>query len=261
MPIQDWTLQATWDFAYRIKADAKIGDGRGSRGPRSTRIYTHYHNFVVKNAVGFNMQALVTKLNIVTGARIVVIGAGFGWSVEWLNANGYIAIAVDPNQYLISKAPTSEETEITTLITAKGRDKNELRIDPSDKIEKPMLDILVRQDGKRTSEILIDEDMKNSGSRRAVWNQFSKNMDYVITENMLSTISDAELIGVANNLDSFKKLQANVPIIHLDTWLNTTGRFDSGYNWKTGAEWRSFFDNSLNLPDHILVNVGSLEVA
>jgi len=258
MPIQDWTLQSTWDNAYKIKADELIGDGKGSL---TNPLRTHYHNFIVKNAVGRTMQRLVAKLNIVIGSRIVVIGAGFGWSVEWLNANGYIAIAVDPNQYLIDKAPTSEETEITTLIDAKGRDKNELRIDPSDQIEKPLLDILVRQDGKRTSETLIDEDMKNNGSRRAVWNQLSKNMDYVITENMLSTLSDAELIDVADNLDKFKKLQANVPIIHLDTWMDTSGRFDTGYNWKTGPEWRAFFDNTLNLPDHILIADGILEVA
>jgi len=260
VPIQDWTLQSTWDNAYKIKADARIGDGRGSRGPRETRLYTHYHNFALKNSASLRMQQLVTKLNIVTGSRIVVIGAGFGWSVEWLNANGYIAIAVDPNQYLITKAPTSEEPEITTLIESTGRDKNELRIDVhGDGKEKPILDILVRQDGKRTSETLIDEEMKNNGSRKAVHNVISKNMDYVITENLLSTLSDAELITVAQNLDSFKKLQANVPIIHLDTWTDESQ--DPDYNWKTGAEWRTFFDNTLNLSDHILVRVGTLEVA
>lgn len=258
MPIQDWTLQSTWDNAYRIKADERIGDGKGSL---TNPLRTHYHNFIVKNAIGRTMQKLVTKLNIVTGSRIVVIGAGFGWSVEWLNANGYVAIAVDPNQYLIDKAPTSEEPEITTLIAAKGRDKNELRIDPSDGQEKPLLDILVRQDGKRTNEILINENMKTDGSRRAVWNQLTNNMDYVITENMLSTLNDAEVIDVADNIEECKKLQAGVTVIHLDTWLDTSGRFDTGYNWKTGPEWRAFFDNTLNLPDHILIADGTLEVA
>ncbi len=257
MPIQDWTLQSTWDNAYKIKADERIGDGKGSL---NNPLRTHYHNFVLKNSAGLGMQKLVTKLNIVAGSRIVVIGAGFGWSVEWLNANGFIAIAVDPNQYLIGKAPTSEEPEITTLIEAKGRDKNELRIDVhGDGKEKPILDILVRQDGKRTSETLIDEDMKNNGSRRAVWGELSKNMDYVITENVLSTLTDSELVDVANNFDSFKKLQSNIPIIHLDTWTDISQRPE--YNWKTGVEWRSFFDNTLNLPDHILVRVGTFEVA
>ena len=258
MPIQDWTLQATWDAAYKIKADERIGDGKGSL---TNPLRTHYHNFIVKNAIGRTMQALVIKLGIVTSSRIVVIGAGFGWSVEWLNANGYIAIAVDPNQYLIDKSFTSEEGEITTLIVSKGRDTNESRIDVhGDGQTKPLLDILVRQDGKRTSETLIDEEMKNPGSRKAVHSAIGKNMDYVITENMLSTLSDAELIDVASNLDKFKKLQANVPIIHLDTWLDTTGRFDTGYNWKTGPEWRAFFDTVLNLPDHILIADGTLEV-
>ena len=255
MQIQDWTLQSTWDNAYKIKADERIGDGKGSL---TNPLRTHYHNFILKDSAGFRMQNLVTKLNIVTGSRIVVIGAGFGWSVEWLNANGYIAIAVDPNQYLIGKAPTSEEFEIATLIEAKGGDINAHRIDPTDKIEKPILDILVRQDGKRTSETLIDEDLKKVNSRKAIHSAIGKNMDYVITENMLSTLSDAELIDVADNLDKFKKLQSGVPIIHLDTWTDESQ--DPDYNWKTGVEWRAFFDNTFNLPDHILVRVGTLEV-
>ena len=45
-----------------------------------------------------------------------------------------------------------------------------------------------------------------------------------------------------------------------DTWLDTHGRFDTGYNWKTGLEWRVFFDTVLNLPDHILIADGTLEV-
>ena len=158
MPIQDWTLQATWDKAYKVKADERIRDGKGSL---TNPLRTHYHNFILKERRGYRMQNLVTKLNIVAGSRIVVIGAGFAWSVEWLNANGFIAVPVDPNPYLISKASTSEETEITDLIITKGRDKNELRIDPSDQKEKALLDILVRQDGKRTTETLIDEELKN----------------------------------------------------------------------------------------------------
>ncbi len=252
MPIQDWNLKSTFDGSYAIRASRYLNQHPNNDFPE---IITHYHNFKLGKWMRDSMQKLVTNLNVPTGSRIIVVGSGWGWGVEWLNENGYVAIAVDTSAYLQNNYLGSEETEINEQLSlADGAlDVNTPCWDLDDGQQKLVGDIMVRPDGRRGHTELIDETLSNNGSRRSVRGALSNNVDYIITEAMLSTLSDAELITVADNIDSLRVLD-NAICIHSDVWLNPrhASSHDPGYNWKTGAEWREFFDNTLNLPNHVL---------
>ena len=90
MPVKTWNTKADFDAVYDI--------GLEPQGHPNTRaeIRGNYERSALFNAsvpyldwVTPEWAALVAHFNWPLGASILIIGAGFGWAVEYLQGEGY----------------------------------------------------------------------------------------------------------------------------------------------------------------------------
>ncbi len=158
---------------------------------------------------------IIRELSLDGTHRIVIFGCGFGWLDEAMRTQGIDAIGTDTSPH-IQNAWTSGTGET-------GSSK------------KP-----------------LNQNGGNNGSRNKIRQEFAGNNDptHVISENVLTSLSDAEITDLAQ-WDSF----TGAAIIHLTSVFEKQIQKDQfpAWNWKTGAEWRTFF-NGLGLSHHRIFN-------
>lgn len=97
-------------------------------------IRSHYNDFVV----GKGQRKLAAKLASATGmrsgARCVIIGAGFGWTCEGLVAQGIEAAGTEISEWVLAEKDNTEETDLREYIGRAGLnpDTDEIIGDPKD---------------------------------------------------------------------------------------------------------------------------------
>jgi hypothetical protein len=112
VPIQDWTLQATWDAAY----DIGVADQPAVR--------LHYHRAVIYPALQNRAQQLVTILGLTSTSTIAVVGAAYGWLEEALleALPGLTIVSVDTGALIHTQKAQTETASIRAAIIAAGLD-------------------------------------------------------------------------------------------------------------------------------------------
>jgi hypothetical protein len=247
MPIQDWSLQATWDAAYDSGAAPNVQD-----------IRLHYHRAVIGPNEVVRAKALVSILGLTAISVVAVVGSAYGWLEEALRLElpGITIVSTDPNGFVQSNKNLTETSDIRSIISAAGLDPDSGR----------GASILAQVDDgnprawNRSANAaidILDEALSNNGSRNRVKSHISvADIDWGITEDVLTTLSDAEITDVADRVN-----RLSISVAHLVTVFDPMHpeRFDAGYNWKTLAEWRTFLDG-LGLTGHVLIADGSFEV-
>jgi len=165
---------------------------------------------------------------IPAGSKVLIIGAGFGWSAEKLNDLGYTAVALDTSPYVQAEKDNTDEAEWDALLQGTG---------------KAALVKSIVNPRKRSRDGVRNDDISRKPSRNSL------KSDWVITEEMISILPDADLTKLLPYADDIAP-----------NCLHLTSVGGSGpYNWKTKEEWRAFLDaNGAN--NHKLLITGSWEV-
>lgn len=170
-----------------------------------------------------NASAFVNILGLGLASRVVLVGAGFNWTCEHLEPLVEKCVGTDTSPWIF----------------------------------------LARNDGNPghvSNGTLLNEDHRNNGSRNAVKREFVGNADptHVITEDVLSSLSDQEIADIAD-----LRQYTNAVIAHLVTPLDPNHPEQlvnlPSLNWKTMLEWRALLDANGGAGD-ILIQAGTYEV-
>lgn len=247
MPLKDWNLKSTWDSAYRFGAE-------GDTGHPNTRdeVVLHYNRAIKRPDADVHAQKLADALGwVAPGPSILIFGCGFGWTVEALEDLGFLTVVgVDTSIFIQGNKDLTEETEIDEAIIAAGLDPNVgtgFYDGPAVKAR-----LLARGGGmgnrSRSSRGVLNESGNNGGSRgrikQALGLQGNERIEWVVSEAVLSSLTDAEAIVGSNDLAIISNNTA-----HFVHKFKPGG--DPGFNWKTLEEWK------LLLPSDTFVEAGT----
>lgn len=162
--------------------------------------------------LGDDPEKLITALEwsgLLKTHRLVLLGAGFGWVAERFVAKGY--------------GPLADGTANGKLLS----------VDTSTYIQ-----------ANKTSNAavqVLDADVNAATGRRTIRQQFGSNnatVDWVVTEDVLPILSDAECGVLASSL---RGLATNVA-----HWVSTvTASSDPRLNWKTLQQWKTLMTPDL----------------
>jgi hypothetical protein len=239
MPLINFETKADFDDAYRIGAEP---NGHPNTRPE---IKLHYNRKVIRPIALRNVTNLIRVLSLVPTNAIVLVGVGFGWSIEVFLSLGFSrVIGTDTSLYIQGSKFLSEETDLRFAISAVG-------LDPDRGEGNSLLNSFL-DGGSRTTEAarVLSEDLSTESSRNTIKSTLPIVPNWVITENVLSTLSDVEAVGLSNRLHL---LDTNIKVAHLDTTIKPSGQ-DPRYNWKTLDDW------SLLLPNDIFIDNSDFRV-
>jgi hypothetical protein len=159
-----------------------------------------------------------------TATRVAVIGAGFAWFIERMNAHGYNnLIGVDTSSFIQGKKSQTEEADINAAITAVG-------LIPSAG-EGQAVKAKLFDGGPRSRVTVLNEDGRNNASRNRIRNALGS-VDIVYTENVMEALTDAEATQLATLLRNL------APCVHLLSVRNP-GNVSGLLNWHSLAEWKA----------------------
>ncbi len=221
-----WDTQADFDAAYNMNAEPE-GHPNTRPGRRG-----HYWRSMLFNAdrprndyVTPEWSNIVAHFAWPLATTILIIGCGFGWSIEYLNSVGYPNVwGVDPSLYIQG---------------------NKAQMDP--------------EDGRSRSEVagrVHATNIENGGQRAQLIKDTvgpGNRFDVIVTERVLTSLSDMEANTFANRLRG--SLLSNTPVsplIHIDS-PPKPGSQRPDFNWHTMAEWKAM------MPGDIIVESGGKE--
>lgn len=184
-----WT-EADFDDRYLSNAESRYGV-RG-RAP----IYLHYHDYTVGTALRNRAGRLIEACAL--SGPTLVLGCGFGWTCEAIEAQGIPCIGVDTSDYIQSSKDISEEDELRACIEAAGvnPDTDLILCGPNDNGARqvngdwmaPPLDIFLTRNGSRTSATILSGEI----AKKRTWtlaNQANQ-ISHVITESLLDAVEN-----------------------------------------------------------------------
>lgn len=218
MPIQNWN-KATYDNSYEAIAE--------KNGHPNTRppVKLHYNRVIMKPDCDIRAQNLVRLLNLNVDTHILIIGAGFGWTAEALRDNHGITniIATDTSEYVQQNKINDDSQEIRDAILKTG-------LDPDSREGQFIFNQLVSP--KRSNIEIYEEDLLTQNSRRRILRLLNNRIDIVLTEYVMSTLTDDEAINLSKNLHDISNSSR---IVHLD--VNFTNSKNVNYNYKYLRDW------------------------
>lgn len=238
MPRVNFNTKANFDAAYDIGGEP---EGHPNTRPE---VRLHYHRAVMRPLAFQQADALVAALNLTVDSRIVLVGAGFGWSMERFQQLGILnVVGTDTSPYIQNNKSTTETTELRQEISRTGLDPDAAR----------GATLLARylDGGTRTALAtrILNETLSTNQSRQNVRGALGGNPDWVISEEVISTLTDAEATTLSNNM---RGMPGNVSVAHLTT--TTRDGQDPAYNWKTLEQWKTL------LPNDTFIETGTYRV-
>lgn len=189
-----------YDTKYSIRLRIPDENGNAVRSP----VRLHYHRAVMQEITQAPWLTLVKLLDITTEDRVIVVGAGYGWGVEKLiELTGCAAVGTDISEHIQATQYATEYTEIEACI-------NEAGLDPDFGHGREVMDYLQPEASNKANLFILDEDMATKESRETVITELGGKPTLILTEDMLSDLSDLDAVILAQDLD-----QMNCPVCHL----------------------------------------------
>lgn len=243
MPLKDWNLKATWDAAYSSGAEGLDSD-RDSANPRA-EMRLHYHKAAQEGIAASRAQRLAAELGPAQfNKRVLIIGGGFGWTAEVMLLAGFTGVIVtDTSVYVQAEQNNTEEAEIRAEITAVG-------LDPDTGRGAVLLSRHTRSGNRRPSGItLLDEDVSMAAGRNAIRAAAGGNLQIVVTESVLESLTDAEAQTLSADIQSMQGPQDTYHLVYTPSVSD-----DPGYNFQSLAAWK------LLIPGDTFIDAQTFEV-
>lgn len=231
MPRKDWDLKATWDEAYNFGAE-------GLWGHPNTRpeVRLHYCRGIKRPDADIRADRLATALGWISpGPTIVIVGAGFGWTVEALEDLGFDrVVGLDLSTYINDNHNGTEEAEIDAEISVVGLDPSTGR---GAEIKTRFFDGGPRG---RSSRGVKNESGLTGGSRNRIRQALGlsggQDIDWAVSESVLESLDDSEAVQVSNVAHNYATNVAHI------VYTPRSGQHE-GYNWKTLEDWKLLLPN------------------
>jgi len=233
-------MAVTWDkslfdLAYEFPAEPD--------GHPNTRqgIWLHYNRYVLYPEMLKRAQFFISHFGLTAADRVLVVGCGFGWTVEALQDLGIEAIGTDISSYIFNVKDQTEDAEVADAITAVG-------LNPTS--GEGLLHFNRLRAPKRTNAIILNEDSASPASRNRVKRAFSSDPTLIITEDLVTSLSDAECLQLQNLIAAY----ATQRICHFVTeFANPNPPFL--FNSKSIVEWKALFPTSTIIADGYVYRV------
>ena len=243
MPYKDFNLKTTFDADYDIGAE-------GEWGHPNTRLEVrlHYHRAVMLPLCRDRAAHIPTLLGWSLTTRVVIVGAGFGWTAECLEVLGYTNIlAVDTSLYIQSNKTVDESAEYDTEIVKVGL--NPLFGDGAFLKER----LIIQQGGagarSRCSRGVLNEDGSTPQSRTRI-RQALGNVapEWVLTESVVEGLTNTEAQTLSSRAHQLATNVAHYVVTARD------GQVPGEYNWQSLEAWKVL------LPNDTLIEAGTYRV-
>ncbi len=257
----EWTKQDFDKFYY------KRGEPWGYPGSRQP-IMVHYHNWSIHQwQRTVFAPKLAQVLGLVSGQAVILVGAGFNATAEGLNALGIRVIGTDLSTYIQNQKAQTEEAEIRDAIIAAGLNPDtDLILGPDGQKTLDPLEHLLRG-GRANPQVrgwgqILGEDLRTNGSRNAVIRAFEEQypstpIRYIITEEVLNSITDAEAGLVCDYCQGAAQAWGST-VVHMLSPLHTNTTQAPELNWKTYAGWRAWLNTRGYLTQKVLPTVTAI---
>lgn len=230
MPVWD---KAMFDLAYSSSAEPE--------GHPNTRpgIVLHYNRYSMLPELQRRADFFISHLGLTTSDRILIVGAGFGWTVEILQERGYNAVGTDISDYIFSSKDTPEDDEIAAAISAVG-------LDPTQGEGLLHFQRLGGGAGPRCKTTkLLREDSASNPSRNRVKTALGGFPTVAITEDVVTSLTDAECASLHTAIQRYDN---TTRVVHFLTELaNPNPPFL--FNSKTLQQWKAVFPTSTIIAD------------
>ena len=216
--------KSDYDRLYHIRV--RIWDA-AIQGYRRSPVRLHYHRAVMQDMIRVRWDSLVPLLGITSADRVLVVGSGFGWGVERLiELSGCIAVGIDFSDYINATKDSTEESEIDEAIIAAGYDPltgHGLEVKNATFTGEP-----------KSKQPILNENLLSAKSRGRIKKALgNKAPTLVITEDMITDMTDAEILNWKNQVDS---LGASVCHVLRESYPP---------NAKTAEEWNAFTGHTI----------------
>ena len=243
MPLKDWNLRQTWDSAYRIKASRRFGILTPG-----TKVWVHYCRAVQMPDARINAPKLAAALGwSPPGPTAVIVGAGYGFTVEALEELGYTnLLGIDVSTFIQGRKGQDEGPELDENIIEAG-------LDPGSGVGQQLKMTMMAAAGgpgarSRTSRGILNEDGSTGQSRARIRQALNNaNLEWAVSEHILESLNDLETQQaslIANGI------APNVAHVITERQIGN----HPGYNWKTLEEWKTL------LPGDLFVSAGDYHV-
>ena len=230
-------MAVTWDKnlfdqAYDFNAEP---DGHPNTRPA---IRLHYHRYVLYPEMLRRAQFFISQFGLTSADKVLVVGAGFGWTVEALNDLGIETVGTDVSQYIQGNKGTSEDAEISDAISLTG-------MNPANGEGLVHFNRLRGAGGARCKATVLNEDSSNNASRNRVKRALTNgSFTLVITEDLVTSLTDSECATVQGFIENYQALR----ICHFVTeFANPNAPFF--FNSKSIGEWKATFPTSTIVAD------------
>lgn len=209
-------------------------------------------------------QALVDVLGLVPGDSVLLVGAGFNGTGAGLVALGIDVIGIDTSGYILAEKGNTEESDIRAACLAAGIDPDtDTVLGPPGNVRVNPLDLWLEggraAPAPRGKGTVLGESMSSRPSRNTVKNALASNPRFVITEEVLNSITDADALTVCDLAARFVSENGGGTIVHGISPLQPGGGQDVALNWRTYSDWRAFLDANGFSAQRILPTVTSPE--
>jgi hypothetical protein len=214
------------------------------------RLHYHWHwvGTAQNNKIAVRMEQ---ALGPVKGTGVILVGAGFGWTAEGLIELGADVVATDISDFVLTEQHSTEEAEIRAEIERVGLDPDRDKIiGPSGQVDLDPIEFLVRGGRNavaRSARPIVGEDAGTPQSRAAIKKQTKQPIKWILTEQVLHSMADADAVEFCAKMADFEK-QTNATVVHLLSPLqperHADGLQDKQFNWKLYPQWRTFLDDN-----------------
>ncbi len=222
MPVKTWDVKADWDGAYSIRLRRYDPDGWAGPGPEPRGNYERRALFNPTipqlDYVTPEWERILAHFGWATSTAICIIGVGFGWAIEYLNAQGFADVwGNDPSLYIQGA-------------------KDE--IDPADNTKRSLVSARVH-DAKFPTPGEIRRFLRDSGHRNGPGGETP--FDVCITERVLTSLTDAEAVTLSAEIRNKDVVKAGGTVVHIESAASDSD--DPTMNFKPLAEWKTLLPN------------------
>lgn len=259
-----------WDAAAFKRFYNMTGEPWGHPGARPA-VRLHYNWWSITRFQKAYAGRVATVLGLNAGDEIVLVGAGLNATGQGLTDLGYPTVACEISDYILGTKDDTDEAEVRAFMAEAGVNPDTEIIDqPAAQnwgVEpgSNYLDVYL-QGGRAAPKprgfgVIMAEDLSSNNSRNKVRQALSSDPRYLITEEVLNSISDAEALTLCDRLSSAASqtgstvvhlLSPRQPSLPLATETSSAGLIYGQWhtlNWKTYAAWRAFLDTN-GFSDH-----------